>query len=215
MLGWSRHLGPLPMAEGTGPHRRGAGRPLLAALALLGLLLTGCAELTPTEVRQIERGGTSLRPLLDPDSIAIPGTDSEDVVAALGEPEDAAETRPADDERPGTVITMRYDGAEIVVYELREPTREFISEMTITSGEYVTSLPVRVGASRGDIEEVLGMPTEPDDDTAEAGADDRPEAPTEVPPSGSDVVYALTDDGDRCIVTYDGDRATRMRFTFS
>jgi hypothetical protein len=214
-LGWSRHRRDLlPIAERTRPHRRGAGHGLLAVLALLGVLLTGCAELTPTEVRQIERDGTSVRPLLDPDSIAIPGTSSEEVVAVLGEPDDTEETRPATDQRPGTVITMRYDGAEIVVYELREPTRSFISEMTITSSEYVTRLPVGVGASRGDIEDVLGAPTAPDDDAEEA-TDAGSEAPTEDAAAGSDVVYALTDDGDRCIVTYDGDRATRMRFTFS
>ena len=68
----------------TTARRRAAGHRLLVVVAVLGVLTTGCAELTPTEVRQIERGGTSLRPLLDPDSIAIPGTDSADVVEALG-----------------------------------------------------------------------------------------------------------------------------------
>lgn len=203
------------MAESTRPPRRGAGHRLCTVLVLLGVLLTGCAELAPTEVRQIERSGTSLRPLLDPDSLAIPGTSSGDVVAVLGEPEDTEETRPPKGQRPGTVMTLRYDGVEIVVHELRRPTREFISEMTITSDEYVTSLPIRVGASRDDVEEVLGQPTTADDDTAEAATDAGSEAATEDAAAGSEVVYALTDDGDRCIVTYDGDRVTRMRFTFS
>jgi len=202
------------MAESTRPPRRGAGHHLCTVLVFLGVLLTGCAELAPTEVRRIERGGTSLRPLLDPDSLAIPGTSSGDVVAVLGEPEDTEETRPPKGQRPGTVMTLRYDGVEIVVHELRRPTREFISEMTITSDEYVTSLPIRVGASRDDVEEVLGEPTTPDQDTAEAATDAGSEA-TEDAAAGSAVVYALTDDGDRCIVTYDGDRVTRMRFTFS
>ena len=203
------------MAESTRPPRRGAGHHLCTVIVLLSVLLTGCAELAQTEVRRIERGGTSLRPLLDPDSLAIPGTSSGDVVAVLGEPEDTEETRPPKGQRPGTVMTLRYDGVEIVVHELRRPTREFISEMTITSDEYVTSLPIRVGASRDDIEEVLGEPTTPDQDTAEAATDAGSEAATEDAAAGSAVVYALTDDGDRCIVTYDGDRVTRMRFTFS
>jgi hypothetical protein len=218
--GWSRHRGePLLMAEGTRMRRGGAVPRLLTALALLGVLATGCAELTPTEVRQIERSGTSLRPLLDPDSIAIPGTDSEDVIAALGEPNEADESRPPEGEQPGTVITMRYEGLEIIVRELREPTREFISDITITSSEYVTSLPFRVGASRGEIEEVLGEPTETQDDAGSSASTENAgnSAGTENAgnSAGTEVVYALTDDGHRCIVTYDGDRASRMRFTFS
>jgi hypothetical protein len=207
------------MAEGTRMRRGGAVPRLLTALALLGVLATGCAELTPTEVRQIERSGTSLRPLLDPDSIAIPGTDSEDVIAALGEPNEADESRPPEGEQPGTVITMRYEGLEIIVRELREPTREFISDITITSSEYVTSLPFRVGASRGEIEEVLGEPTETQDDAGSSASTENAgnSASTENAgnSAGTEVVYALTDDGHRCIVTYDGDRASRMRFTFS
>jgi hypothetical protein len=190
--------------HGTGPYRRGAGRRLIAVLAVLGVLVAGCAELTPAELRRIERGGTSLRPLLDPDSIAIPGTDSADIIAALGEPDETEEGEPPEGQRPGTVIAMRYDGLEIVVRELSEPARAFISDMTITSDEYVTSLPVRVGASRAEIEKALGEEAE----TGE-GVESSESA------SGTEVVYRLNDDGDRCIVTYEGERASRMRFTFS
>ncbi|HSJ46320.1 MAG TPA: hypothetical protein VK923_16715 [Euzebyales bacterium] len=188
-------------------RRNRAGPRVLVLLALLGVLATGCAELTATELRQIERSGTSLRPLLDPDSLAIPGTDTDDVIEALGDPYETDETSPPQDQRPGTVITMRYEGLEVVVRELREPTREFISDITITSSEYATSLPFRVGASRGEIEEVLGEPAEARDD---AESSENTGSPT-----GTEAVYALTDDGDRCIVTYEGDRASRMRFTFS
>lgn len=193
-------------------------------LAFLGILAAGCSELTPTEVRRIERSGTSLRPLLDPDSIAIPGTDSADVIAALGEPDDSEEEDP-EEQQPGTVITMRYEGLEIVVSELSEPPRAFISEMVITSPEYVTSLPFRVGASRAEIEEVLGEPAETEAPAEDSEAPtESSEAPTEssemptessVGATGTEVVYALNDDGDRCIVTYDGDRASRLRFTFA
>lgn len=179
------------------------------------MLLTGCAELTPTELRQIDRGGTSLRPLLDPDSVAVPGTDSEDVVAVLGEPDDAEESKPPKRQRPGTVVTMRYDGLEIVVRELRKPTRAFISDMTVTSGEYVTNLPVGVGASRREIERVLGEPLETRDASDETPTDAGSEASaTEGAGAGSEVVYALTDNGDRCIVTYEGGRATSLHFNF-
>ena len=187
-------------------------------LAFLGILAAGCSELTPTEVRRIERSGTSLRPLLDPDSIAIPGTDSADVIAALGEPDDSEEEEDPEEQQPGTVIIMRYEGLEIVVSELSEPPRAFISEMVITSPEYVTSLPFRVGASRAEIEEVLGEPAETE---APAGGSEAPPESSEVPTENSagatrtEVVYALNDDGDRCIVTYDGDRASRLRFTFA
>jgi len=195
------------MAEGTRMRRTGAGRRLVALLAVLGVLTTGCSQLTPTEVRQIERGGTSLRPLLDPDSIAVPGTDSADIIAALGEPDETEESSPPEGQEPGTVITMRYEGLEIVVRELREPTRSFISDMTITNREYATSLPVRVGASRGDIEEVLGEPIETEDGVESSESTEGT--------AGTEVVYALNDDGDRCVVTYEADRASRMRFTFS
>lgn len=195
------------MVEDARMRRNRAGPQVLVLLALLSVLATGCAELTPTELRQIERSGTSLRPLLDPDSLAVPGTNTDDVIEALGDPYEADESSPPQDQRPGTVITMRYEGLEIVVRELREPTREFISDITITSSEYATSLPFRVGASRGEIEEVLGEPAE-----ARDGAESSENAGS---PTGTEVVYALTDDGDRCIVTYEGDRASRMRFTFS
>jgi hypothetical protein len=181
-------------------------------LALLGMLATGCAELTPTEVRRIERSGTSLRPLLDPDSVAIPGTDSADVIAALGEPDDTEEKDAPQGQQPGTVITMRYEGLEIVVSELQEPTRAFISDMIVTSPEYVTSLPFRIGASRAEIEEVLGEPAATE---APAESAERPESSeSSERATRTEVVYALNDDGDRCIVTYEGDRASRLRFVF-
>lgn len=212
----------MPTTAPTAVCRPRAGRRLLALLALLSILATGCAELTPTEMRQIERGGTSLRDLLDPDSIAIPGTDSSDVVDALGEPAASEEAVPPKGQRPGTVITLRYDGLEVVVRELRKPARSFISDLTITDREYVTSLPVRVGASRDEIEGVLGEPREAADggggdstggDGGDGGA--ASEGSEAAPSPGEEVVYALNDDGDRCIITYEGDRATRMHFTFS
>lgn len=216
--GWSRHPGnELPTTAPTTARRPRAGRRLLVLLAFLGILATGCAELAPTEMRKIERGGTSLRGLLDPDSIAIPGTDSSDVVDALGEPAASEEADPPKDQRPGTVITLRYDGLEVVVRELRKPARSFISDLTITDREYVTSLPVRVGGSRDEIEEVLGEPREAEDGGGGSGdGDDGGNSEAAATPStGEEVVYALNDDGDRCIVTYEGDRATRMHFTFS
>lgn len=187
--------------------------------AIIGMLVTGCAELTPTEVRRIERSGTSLRPLLDPDSIAIPGTNSDDVVAALGEPDDIEEDEPPQRQRPGTVVTMRYEGLEIVVRELDEPSRAFISDIIITSPEYVTGLPFRVGASRAEIEEVLGEPTATEEPAASSEGSEGSEASeaseSSARPAGGEVVYPLSDDGDRCIVTYEDDRASRVRFTFS
>lgn len=172
------------------------GRPgrTACALALAALLLAGCAELLPSSLRPVQGGQVSLRQLLDPDSLAILGLDTDDVIDALGQP-DSSETRETPDgEQPGMITTMQYDGLEIVVNEIERPQRSFISELVISSDAYVTNLPVGVGASRADIEQALGEPS-----SAEGG----------------EVVYALTDDGDTCVVTYEGDRATKMRFQFT
>jgi hypothetical protein len=167
---------------------------LTALIALTAVLLAACSELTPTEIRQLEGDRISLRPLLDPDAVAVPGTDTADVIAALGEPEQSEESTPPDDQQPGTQTTMRYDGLEIVVRELRKPKRAFISTMTITSREYAITVPVAVGSRRKDVEAVFGEPSESE---------------------GAEAAYDLTSDGDRCVVTYDGDRASRLAFTFN
>jgi hypothetical protein len=165
----------------------------IAVMAMAVLGLTGCADLTPTELNQVGDDRISLRPLLDSDSIAIPGTDSRDVVEALGEPTETTSQRPPENQRPGRVKTLRYDGLEVVVRELNKPRRRFISDLVITSDAYATVLPISVGTPRGEIEEVLGSPSETE---------------------GSEAVYKLTDDGDRCIITYEDGRATRLTFQF-
>ncbi len=175
----------------TGPAVRLGGVALLVA----AVLLAGCAELMPSSIRPVQGGQVSLRQLLDPDSLAVLGLDTDDVIDALGRP-DSSETRETpDDAPPGTITTMRYDGLEVVVHELERPQRAFISELVISSEAYVTNLPFGVGASRRDVEQALGEPSSEEED--------------------GDVVYDLSDDGDRCIVTYDGDRATRMTLRFS
>ncbi len=162
-------------------------------LLLATVLLAGCAELMPTSVRPVQGGQVSLRELLDPDSLAIPGLDTEDVIEALGQP-NSSETREAPDDEPaGTITTMRYDGLEVVVKEIERPLRSFIPELVISSRAYVTNLPVGVGSSRADIEEALGEPARDED---------------------GEVVYQLSDDGDRAVVTYEGDRATQITFRF-
>jgi hypothetical protein len=160
---------------------------------LVALVLAGCAELTPTELDEVGNDKISLRPLLDPDAIAIPGTDSADVIAALGEPTETTSRRPPKHQRPGRVKILRYDGLEVVVRELNKPARRFISDLVITSDAYATTLPVGVGSRRADIEDVLGQPSETE---------------------GQEAVYELTDDGNRCIVAYENDRATRLTFQF-
>lgn len=173
---------------------RAAPRLLAAITVVVAVVLTtGCAEIMPTEVRQVERGKISLRPLLDPDSIAIPGTGTTEVIDVLGAPTGSEEASPPPDQRPGTVTTLRYDGLEVVVRELEKPPRAFISDLVITSRDYATELPIGVGTERDDIERVLGEPS---------GTE------------GADATYELTDRGDRCIVTYEGDRATRLTFQF-
>ena len=156
--------------------------------------MAGCSQITSSSSsREFERGRTSLRPLLDVDALGIPGTGRDDIEAALGDPTAATSRRPPENQRPGTVTTMTYDGLEIVVRELRKPSRSFISDVVLTSGEYAPPLPVRVGARRSDIERVLGEPSETE---------------------GDEAVYPLTNSGDRCIVTYDGTRAARVAFQY-
>jgi hypothetical protein len=169
------------------------GVTAIAAAALVALGLTGCAEFRPTELNQVGDDRVSLRPLLDPDAIAIPGTDTRDVIAALGEPAEMTSRKPPENERPGRVRTLRYDGLDIVVRELNKPRRRYISDLVITSAAYATTLPIGVGSRRSEIEEVLGEPSETE---------------------GREAVYVLTDDGDRCIVAYEDDRATRLTFQY-
>lgn len=159
-----------------------------AAVATL-VLLAGCGELIPLADRTVQRGDVSLRPLLDSDSLAVPGKDSSDVTGALGEPERTDSDKPPRDERPGDVITLHYDGLDVVVHELRKPRRTFISDLVISSSTYEMDLPIAVGASRDDIERALGPPASSQGDAS---------------------TYQLTDAGDRCVVTYDGDRATEL-----
>jgi hypothetical protein len=160
------------------------------------LLLAGCEDLAPLiDMEQpVEPGQVSLRPLLDADSLAVPGVGTDDVIDTLGEPASSETTEPPKDERPGTVSTLRYQGLDVVVHELEEPRRTFISDLVISSPAYLTALNVSVGASRAEVEQVLGAPS-----SAE----------------GDEAVYDLSDAGDRCTVTYDGNRATRFAFHFS
>lgn len=172
----------------SGMARRGG-----VVLALVGILTAGCADLVPASNLDVGRDQVSLRPLLDSDSVAIPGIDPADVTAALGEPTSSEVRERPDDQRAGIVTTMRYDGLEIVVHETEKPQRAFITDLVISSRTYVPSLPVTVGAERRDIERVLGEPSATE---------------------GGEVVYDLNDDGDRCVVTYNGDRAERVAFSF-
>lgn len=164
------------------------------AVALCIVFVAGCGDISIIDTRQVGRGQVSLRPLLDTDSLAVPGVDPSNVVDALGEPESTEERRPPKDQRPGTVTVMRYEELEIVVHELRRPPRSFISNLVISSGRYVTNLPVGVGATRTEIDQVLGQPSEVE---------------------GNQATYALTDDGSQVIVTYNGTRASRMLFQFA
>jgi hypothetical protein len=163
---------------------------------VVALLLAGCEDLAPLiDIEQhVEPGQVSLRPLLDADSVAVPGIGTADVVDALGEPASTDTTEAPEDERPGTISTLRYEGLDVVVHELEEPRRTFISDLVISSPAYLTDLDVGVGASRAEVEQVLGAPSSTD---------------------GDDAVYDLTESGDRCTVTYDGDQATRFTFQFA
>lgn len=175
--------------------RRSQSRPWARwAVALCLVLAAGCGDITILDTRQVGRGQVSLRPLLDADSLAIPGLTTSNVIEALGEPESTDTRRPPKDQRPGTVTVMRYEDLEIVVHELRNPRRAFISELVVSSRRYVTNLPVGVGATRGEIDQVLGEPSEIE---------------------GDQVTYPLTDDGSQAIVTYEGRRAARLLFRFA
>ncbi|CAN5921709.1 hypothetical protein BH23ACT10_BH23ACT10_14750 [soil metagenome] len=163
-------------------------------LALLAALTTGCTQLAQSASTDVKRGQVSLRPLLDSDALAIPGAGPDDVTAVLGEPTSSEVAEKSDDEPDGTVTTMRYDGLEVVVHEIDKPKRSFISDLVISNRAYVPSLPVTVGISRRDVEQVLGEPPETED---------------------GDVAYDLSDDGDLCIVTYDGNKVAQVAFRFS
>lgn len=194
---------------------------LLLACALV-VLLSGCAEIMSLGQGGSSVGGgrVSLAPLLDPDSVAIPGTNAARVIEVLGEPQEMEKEDAPEPQQPGRAVTLRYDGLDVVVHELYQPSRNFIADMIVTSRSYRTELGIRVGDSRGEIEEVLGEPVSQGD--AEAGdggdgsdGDDGSEAPSE---SGGDPadrsVYELTDEGDTITVTYDGDRAIELVYHY-
>lgn len=174
--------------------RLGSQRWLRHAVVVTAFLLAGCADILPQAVEPVEPGQVSLRPLLDADSLAMPGIGKADVVDALGEPTSSDTKKPPEKERPGTISTLRYQGLKVVVHELDEPRRTFISDLVIRSPVYLTDLDVGVGASRADVEQVLGEPSSIEGDVA---------------------VYDLTDAGDQCTVTYDGNRATQFAFRFA
>jgi hypothetical protein len=173
-----------------------SSRRWLGAAMIVVLLLAGCDDLAPVmEFEEpVEPGQVSLRPLLDSDSLAMPGVGTGDVIETLGEPASTETTEPPEDERPGTVSTLRYQGLDVVVHELEKPHRTFISDLVISSPMYLTVLDIGVGASRSEVEQVLGAPSSTD---------------------GDDAIYDLTDAGDHCTVTYDGNRATQFAFHFS
>ncbi len=193
---------------------------LLLACALV-VLLSGCAE-----IMSLGRGGgsvgggrVSLAPLLDPDSVAIPGTNAARVIEVLGEPQEMEKEDAPEPQQPGRAVTLRYDGLDVVVHELYQPSRNFIADMIVTSRSYRTELGIRVGDSRGEIEEVLGEPVPQDDAEADdgdgSGGDDGSEAPSESEGDPADrSVYELTDEGDTITVTYDGDRATELVYHY-
>lgn len=174
-------------------QRSSIARRAAVVFALIAMLTSGC-ELIPSSTQEVGRGQVSLRPLLDSDSVAIPGTGPADVIAALGEPTSSEVADAPEDDGPGTVTTMRYDGLHVVVYEITSPERAYISDLVISNRTYVPSVPVTVGTPRSDVERLLGEPF----DT-----------------QGSTAYYDLTDDDDRCVVTYNGDRAQVIAFRFS
>lgn len=174
-------------------QRGGVARRAGAVLALLAVLMSGCTQLARSTSRDVKRGQVSLQPLLDSDALAIPGTGPDDVTAALGEPTSSEVAETSDEEPDGTVTTMRYDGLEIVVHEVDNPKRSFISDLVISNRTYVPTLPVTVGTTRRDVQRVLGEPSETAD---------------------GDVAYDLSDDGDRCIVTYEGNRVAQVAFRY-
>jgi hypothetical protein len=176
--------------------RLGARRWLGVTAVVVMMFLTGCEDLLPlVEIEPpVDPGQVSLRPLLDADSLALPGIDTAEVIDVIGEPVSTETAKPPKEERPGTVSTLHYDGLDVVVHELREPRRTFISDLVISSPAYLTELKVGVGASRADVEQAFGTPSSTE---------------------GPAAVYELSDGGDLCTVTYDGDRATEFAFHFS
>jgi hypothetical protein len=196
-----------------------AARLLLACA--LAVLLSGCAEVLSLSSGAGPGGDgrVSLAPLLDPDSVAIPGTNAARVIEVLGEPDEMEKQDAPEPQRPGRAVTLRYDGLDVVVHELYQPSRNFIADMIVASRSYRTALGIRVGDSRGEIEEVLGEPLPPEDaqlsgDGDGSGDDSGSEASSEPAEPGNRSVYELTDQGDTITVTYDGDRAVELVYHY-
>lgn len=195
-----------------------AARLLLACA--LAVLLSGCAEVLSLGSGAGPGGGgrVSLEPLLDPDSVAIPGTNAARVIEVLGEPDEMEKQDAPEPQRPGRAVTLSYDGLDVVVHELYQPSRNFIADMIVTSRSYRTALGIRVGDSRGEIEEVLGQPLRAEDaqsgDGDGSGDDSGSEASSEPAEPANRSMYELTDQGDTITVTYDGDRAVELVYHY-
>jgi hypothetical protein len=193
--------------------------PMVARLLIAGalvVLLGGCADLMSLGQGSGGGGRVSLAPLLDPDSVAIPGTNGARVIDVLGEPEQLDREDAPEDRLPGRELTLHYDGLVVVVHELYQPQRSFIADMILTSRDYRTELGIRVGDSRREIEGVLGEPLPEEDEQAAAGDGDTAgsEAPSESLDPDERSMYELTDQGDTITVTYDGNRATEIVYHY-
>ena len=185
----------------------------LALACVLVVLLSGCAEVMSLGPGASGGSGrVSLAPLLDPDSVAIPGTNAARVIEVLGEPAEMEKEDAPKPRQPGRAVTLHYDGLDVVVHELYKPSRNFIADMVVTSRSYRTELGVRVGDTRGEIEEVLGEPLPEEDEQSDGG--NGSEAPSEPEEPADQSVYELTDEGDTITVTYDGNRATELVYHY-
>lgn len=200
--------------------------PMVARLLVAGalvVLLGGCADVMALGQGSAGGGGgrVSLAPLLDPDSVAIPGTNGARVIEVLGEPEQIDREDAPEERRPGRELTLHYEGLDVVVHELYQPQRSFIADMILTSRDYRTELGIRVGDSRREIEGVLGEPLPEEDEQqllgdepADGGSGAASDAPTEPVDPEARSIYALTDQGDTITVTYDGNRSTEIVYHY-
>lgn len=95
--------------------------------------------------------------------------------------------------QPDTIRVLYYDGLELAIYEVSHSNKAFIIYLKVTLPHYQTAEGLRVGETRAEVENILGMPDATEDSTS---------------------VYNLSVAGDQLRVTFKENQVTRLEWQF-